>query len=168
MWGSPLWKSESLQWSLNSTELRKGRRTVPVRFLSWRFRFRWTHCPTKSLSLPHSKIKEICSKWTFVRVLTLSKLLNVTTPASTLDCNIHYRACHMSYHTSQVTNVTNHWEIALDPLCDTILKMSPPQHQHVTVIHITWHVMCHITHHMLHHVTNVTNHRKQPWTPCVT
>ena len=26
--------------------------------------------------------------------------------------------CHITHHTSHVTNVTKHWKIALDPMCD--------------------------------------------------
>ena len=42
---------------------------------------------------------------------------------------------HITHHTSHVTNVTKHWKIAPDPMCDTILEMSPSQHQHGTKIY---------------------------------
>ena len=66
---------------------------------------------------------------------------------------------HQHQHQLYKSHVTNHWKMALDPLCDTILEMSPPQHQHGAVIYVTGHVMCHITCHTSH-VTNVTNHWK--------
>ena len=60
--------------------------------------------------------------------------------------------CHITHHTSHITHHTCHKPLKtiLDPMCDTILEMSPPQHQHGIVIHVTWHVMCHITHHTSH------------------
>ena len=55
--------------------------------------------------------------------------------------------CHITCHTSHVTNVTNNWKIYLDTLCDAILEMSPPQHIQGTKTHVIKNVMCHITHH---------------------
>ena len=63
-----------------------------------------------------------------------------------------YRRCNTSHATSHITHHKCHKPLktTVDPLCDTILEMSPPQHQHGTEIHITGHVICHITHHMSH------------------
>ena len=51
-------------------------------------------------------------------------------------------------------------------MCDTILEMSPPQHQHGTAIHIIGHVMCYITHHMSHmtcHKSLENSHGPHVW-----
>ena len=55
-----------------------------------------------------------------------------------ITCHITHHKCHKPLKST------------LDPLCDTILEMSPPQHQHGTEIHVTGHVMCYITHHVSH------------------
>ena len=49
----------------------------------------------------------------------------------------------MSHHTSHITCNKSHKspETALDPLCDTILEMSPPQYQHGPVINVICPVM---------------------------
>ena len=57
---------------------------------------------------------------------------------------------HITCHTSHVTNVTNHQKIVMDPMCDTILEMSPHQHQHGNAIRVIGFDMCYITHHMSH------------------
>ena len=82
----------------------------------------------------------------------------------TLINMIGHNTCCITHHTSHVTsvtNVTNHQKTALDPLCDTILEMSQPQHHHGTVISMTGYIPCHITPHTSHvtNVTNVKNHQ---------
>ena len=55
--------------------------------------------------------------------------------------------CHITHHTSHVTNVTNNQKTALDPLGDTFLEMSQPQHQYGTVINVLLFVTCDVVCH---------------------